>query len=91
MNGEDPCKPPPPWVQAVTIGWASFLAASVATLLFFATFDPQTLAGVATFPTHLSPLAGYTLGFFFFWALGAGTAALAVFLLQAYQRRRSQT
>jgi hypothetical protein len=90
MNGEEPCKPPPPWVLAVTIGWSSFLGASLATLLFFAAFDPVTLAGTATFPTRLSPLAGYTLGFFFFWGLAGGTAMLAVFLLQSYQQRRGR-
>lgn len=76
-------------VRVVIIGWASFLPASVATMLFFAAFDPQALAAAATFPAEMSRLAGYTLGFFFFWGLAASAATLAIFLLRGNGRRRA--
>lgn len=49
--------------------WVSFLSAAVATMLFFATFDPQQLGELATFPMQLSRESGYTIGFFLFWIL----------------------
>ena len=52
--------------------WASFLAACVATLLFFACFDPQLLVDDAAPPAWLADRrAGYTVGFFFFWMMSA--------------------
>ncbi len=57
--------------------WSSFLAAGVASMLFFAAVDPLMLrdAGPQRFE-NLSREAGYGLGFLFFWALAAGAAAL---------------
>ena len=49
--------------------WISFLFAGIATMLFFAAFDPKTLAENATFPLDISREAGYTLGFLLFWLL----------------------
>jgi len=50
-------------------------------MLFFATFDPDTLATAATFAFELSRNAVYTLGFLLFWLLGAATSAAVVWLL----------
>ena len=57
------------WVAIALVLWPSFLAASVASLLFFAAVDPQLLrdAGPRIFD-NLNRDAGYALGFFFFWA-----------------------
>lgn len=77
----------PRWMMVVVIGWASMLSATVATILFFASFDPVVLSGFATFPTSMSPLAGYTLGFFFFWGACALSAALSAFLCKSLNRR----
>jgi hypothetical protein len=49
--------------------WVSFLWAAVATMLFFATFDPVELAEVATFPLQLDRIGGYSVGFLLFWLL----------------------
>lgn len=81
----------PPWVAAVTIGWVSFLAAGIAEMLFFATFDPDTLATAATFAFELSPNAVYTLGFLLFWLLAASTSAAAVWLLAATPHESAAT
>ena len=49
--------------------WVSFLFAGIATTLFFATFDPQELGLLATFPIELDRTGGYSMGFLLFWAL----------------------
>jgi|SRR5450755_3507916 len=69
------------------ISWSSFLAAGVASMLFFAAVDPQLLrdAGPRIFD-NLSREAGYALGFFFFWALAASAAALSVYMVRSAAR-----
>lgn len=76
-------RPRPRWVVPVTIGWVSFVAAGVAEVVFFATFDPQVLTASATFPFELSRSGAYTLGFVLFWILAAASASAAVWLLGA--------
>lgn len=49
--------------------WVSFVLAGVATMLFFATFDPSQLAAIATFPLELDRSSGYSIGFLLFWLL----------------------
>jgi hypothetical protein len=80
-------RPRPRWVVPVTIGWVSFVAAGVAEMLFFASFDPQVLTSAATFPFELSRLGAYTLGFVLFWALAAAAASAVVWLLRAEPHR----
>ena len=77
----------PGWVVPVTIGWVSFVAAGVAEVVFFATFDPQVLTASATFPFELSRSGAYTLGFVLFWILAAASAAAAVWLLDTAPQR----
>lgn len=62
--------------------WPSFLMACVAELAFFALFDPTdlTLFGV---PIEADRMPVYTIGFFAFWAIGAISSALTVFLAQS--------
>ncbi len=62
--------------------WSSFLAAALASVCFFATFDPVVLQDDAELLRGaFSPrMTGYTLGFFFFWAFTLLAAGLAVFL-----------
>jgi hypothetical protein len=63
--------------------WASFLAACVATLLFFACFDPQLLIDDHAPPPWLADRrAGYTLGFFFFWMMSAIASFLTAYLIE---------
>jgi hypothetical protein len=59
--------------------WPAFLAAGAGTAIFFTVFDPFDLHFFGA-PLELSREAIYTLGFFGFWALGAGSSALTVFL-----------
>jgi hypothetical protein len=68
--------------------WSSFLAAGVASMLFFAAVDPLMLrdAGPQRFE-NLSREAGYGLGFLFFWALAASAAALCVYMIRSVARR----
>lgn len=49
--------------------WVSFLSAAIATMLFFATFDPVTIAEIATFPFEIDRTSGYSIGFLLFWML----------------------
>ena len=63
--------------------WASFLAACVATLLFFACFDPQLLVDDRAPPQWLADRrAGYTVGFFFFWMMSAIASFLTAYLIE---------
>jgi hypothetical protein len=63
--------------------WSSFLVGGVATMCFFAVFDPVLLtegtALAALAPNHN---AGYAVGFFCFWLIGAAAGGLAVYLVR---------
>ena len=72
--------------QAVaTVVWISFLAASVATMLFFALFDPVEL--LATVDIDVGSQTGYAIGFFFFWIISAGCSAVTAWLVRTAPRR----
>ncbi len=60
--------------------WVSFLSAGVATMLFFATFDPVAIAEVATFPMELDRMSGYSIGFLLFWLLLVVNSFLVIWL-----------
>jgi hypothetical protein len=61
--------------------WPSFLAACLASLLFFAAIDPQLLSDVGPrLFAALSREEGYALGFLFFWAIAAVASGLSLFL-----------
>jgi hypothetical protein len=64
--------------------WPSFVVAGVGPVLLFALLDPVDLRFVG--PLELSRKAGYTIGFFFLWALGAGSSAFTCWL----QRRADE-
>ncbi len=53
--------------------WCSFLTACGATAVLFAFVDPDLL-------WHVESLTIYALGFFFFWAVAAVSAALASYM-----------
>lgn len=62
--------------------WSSFLAACVATMIFFAALDPVLLADDLVPPWWLkNRMTGYSVGFFFFWFVAAIAAALTSALL----------
>lgn len=61
------------------IGWSSFLAAAIATMVCFAFVDPQDLG--------MPRMRVYGIGFFFFWFTGM-TASLISWMLAHPRRRR---
>ena len=72
--------------QAVaTVIWISFLAAAVATMLFFAMFDPVEL--LATLDFEIDRQSGYALGFFFFWMISVGCSAVTAWLVRTAPKR----
>lgn len=66
----------------VVILWPSFLVAACAVGIFFTTFDPVELSLFGQ-PLSMSRLGAYSIGFFFFWALGAASSALTYFFLKS--------
>ena len=83
-------EPPRTWKRRqrdiAYILWISFLTAAVATMVFFASVDPEVLSGNNTLGWEISRDAGYALGFFGFWLLTASTAALVVMLVRTEHR-----
>lgn len=76
--------------MAVTL-WPSFLAASVATMFFFAFFDPTVFGEGAVPPRWLTNrMAGYAIGFFFFWAICTLSSALTLYLVRTARSVRSR-
>ncbi len=64
--------------KVIAVLWPSFLTAGVATILFFAYFDPQLLMQVSGYG-EISRMAGYTIGFFLFWILTSITCVLTCY------------
>ena len=74
--------------DAAHVLWPSFLAASAASLFFFAIFNPaQLVAGTALGITLGLSHAGYTLGFFFFWAFAALSSVISLYLARTETTR----
>jgi hypothetical protein len=65
--------------KAIWILWPSFVAGGVATILAFTALDPEELG-------FAGRNAAYSVGFFFFWAVAAGSSAFTCFL----QRRADE-
>lgn len=59
--------------RAIRILWPSFIAGGLATILVFTALDPHDLG--------FSRMGAYTAGFFFFWAMAAGSSAFTCFLI----------
>jgi hypothetical protein len=85
-------EPPKAWRRKqrdiANILWVSFLTASAATMIFFASVDPDVLSGNNTLGWEISRQSGYALGFFGFWALTALTGFLCVLLVRTERRAR---
>lgn len=69
------------WRTYGVIAWVSFLFAGVASMLFFATFDPIEIIALATYPVTISAMTGYAIGFFLFWILCFCSTTLSCILL----------
>lgn len=62
--------------------WPSFFAAGVATMVFFALFDPAELSRIAWTGVEVDRKLGYTAGFFLFWACTFASSLFTAFLLR---------
>lgn len=71
--------------------WASFLAASVGTMFFFAFIAPAELLGEAGELSANQRLGVYTLGFFGLWLLAALSSALSLYLFRVSAPGSDQT
>ena len=71
-----------PLVQRVSaVLWPSFLLAGLATGVFFTFFDPVAILECEGEPP-LGRTAAYSLGFFCFWLLCAGSSATTYYFLR---------
>ena len=70
--------------KMIWVFWPSFIVAGIGTVLLFTLLDPVDLRFVG--PLELTRDAGYTIGFFFLWSLGAGSSAFTCWL----QRRADE-
>ena len=61
--------------------WPSFFAAGVATVVFFAVVDPHDLASITWTKLDVSREAGYSIGFFMFWACTSAASTFTALLL----------
>ena len=69
-------------IDAGIVVWASFLAACIGTMVFFALFDPLLLADDIAPPAWLRDrMTAYTIGFFFFWLVSGLASAFTAFLV----------
>jgi hypothetical protein len=74
--------------QAVfTVVWISFLSAAIATMVFFAIFDPVELGAIFDAELELTHDTGYAAGFFFFWVLCAICSSVTAFLVRTAPKR----
>lgn len=69
------------------IGWASFLAAALATMLCFAFLDPESFVEGYLPPWWGPRMRVYGIGFFFFWFIGVVAATLGWMLANPRRRR----
>lgn len=77
-------------IRAGAIVWPSFFAAAVATVVFFAIVDPAELAQITWPRLSISRQAGYTIGFFMFWACTLGSSAFTLLLARRPRRRSAR-
>ena len=64
--------------RVVSFFWPSAVLGAIGTALLFSILDPVDLVFVG--PLELGREAGYTVGFFFFWAMAAGSSWLTCLL-----------
>lgn len=64
--------------RAINILWPSFIAAGVATAVFFTLFDPMELQILGQH-VEVGRTAAYSVGFFGFWLLGVLSSSLTCF------------
>lgn len=73
----------------VAVLWPSFIMAGVATVIFFTAFDPVDILRDAGQP-EMTRLEAYSIGFFLFWALTAGSSLLTCYFQRPCDARRQE-
>lgn len=68
--------------------WPSFFAAGVATMVFFAMFDPAQLSRIAWIGVEVDRKLGYTIGFFLLWSCTFFSSLFTSWLSQPRRRPR---
>ncbi|MCF7752231.1 hypothetical protein KQ945_15830 [Bacillus subtilis subsp. subtilis] len=66
--------------------WPSFVAAGLASMVFFAFVDPLQLRDISFPQRVLSRELGYSLGFFMFWTVTAAASAITWYLSRPPRR-----
>lgn len=95
-EAEDPVAESRPWSKGTQdlamVLWPSFLAAGAATMFAFAWVDPQALAACdVAVPFAAGRLAGYGLGFFFFWGITASASGITLYLARTLRTPPTDT
>lgn len=65
-------------LKLIQVLWPSFLVAGVAEVVFFTLIAPQELYLFGQ-PVYFSPIATYSIGFFGFWLVCAGSSLATLF------------
>jgi hypothetical protein len=79
-----PAAPWSPRAQVLAaVLWPSLLAASFATMLFFAYVDPESLQDAPAADVETARMTAYGITFFFFWLIAALSSAVSVYLLHS--------
>lgn len=68
-------------LKLIQVLWPSFLVAGLAEIVFFTVVDPQELYLFGQ-PVHFSAIATYSIGFFGFWLVCAGSSLATLFFQQ---------
>tara|TARA_R110002072_G_scaffold24747_5_gene83715 strand:- start:217 stop:534 length:318 start_codon:yes stop_codon:yes gene_type:complete len=79
------------WRSIGVMTWVSFMFSGIASMIFFATFDPISLGKLATFFINWSAQAMYTAGFLLFWLFGFSTTLGSVILLALPLSKRQRS
>lgn len=65
-------------LKLIQVLWPSFLIAGIAEVVFFTVIAPQELYLFGQ-PVYFSPIATYSIGFFGFWLVCAGSSLMTLF------------
>ncbi|MCK6393771.1 hypothetical protein [Zoogloea sp.] len=65
-------------LKLIQVLWPSFLVAGIAEAVFFTVIAPQELYLFGQ-PVYFSPIATYSIGFFGFWIVCAGSSLMTLF------------
>ncbi len=65
-------------LKLIQVLWPSFLVAGIVEIVFFTVVNPQELYLLGQ-PVHFSTIATYSIGFFGFWLVCAGSSLMTLF------------